>query len=476
MRKFAASTALTAIAMMVGASTAHADFWSDAGKAYEGVTIRGVSESTPPSNYVKDVLAPAFTEATGIKVEFEATSWDQMYDKAIKDMEANTGIYDFVYIEQDIVYSYLSRDFLVDLTKALADNPDLKAPTFNFDEFTSFIDYFKNDDGDVFGVPMEAFVKIYLYRKDLFGDQEAKDAFKAKYGYDLAPAITHQQYKDIADFFTQWGKDHDMELWGTTVQAHSGHPASWYEFFESWGPTFGVYNWGIDASNNYAASVANGGSMNGPKAKEALAYWLDLLNDAPPEATQSTWDEVAATFAAGRAAQGLVYGENAAWIAADDTKSNVVGNVGVALPPLSDGVMAEVEGGTGYIGYYDGGAFGIPHSSKNKEATLLFLQYIGQDEVQPGWAIAAPRITHTATYADPDVMKMDAELDGYYTLLKDKGPLFAGAPPYPFHAQVREATAPFFYEAIIGQLTADEALDKMAEAAEAELTKLGYRK
>ena len=41
---------------------------------------------------------------------------------------------------------------------------------------------------------------------------------------------------------------------------------------------------------------------------------------------------------------------------------------------------------------------------------------------------------------------MDAKLDGYYTLLSDKGKLFAGAPPYPFHAQVREATAPFFYE------------------------------
>ena len=184
----------------------YADFWSDAAKPYQGVTIRGVSESTPPSNYVKDVLAPEFTKATGINVEFEATSWDQMYDKAIKDMEANTGIYDFVYIEQDIVYSYLARDFLVDLTKSLADNPDLKAPTFNFDEFTSFIDYFKNDDGDVFGVPMEAFVKVYLYRKDLFGDPEVKDAFKAKYGYDLAPATTHQQYQDIADFFTPVGQ------------------------------------------------------------------------------------------------------------------------------------------------------------------------------------------------------------------------------------------------------------------------------
>ena len=115
--------------------------------------------------------------------------------------------------------------------------------------------------------------------------------------------------------------------------------------------------------------------------------------------------------------------------------------------------MEAAEAGKGYIGYYDGGAFGIPHSSKNKEAALLFLQYIGQPSVQPGWAVAAPRVTNTSTYDDPKVKEMDAKLDGYYTLLSDKGKLFAGAPPYPFHAQVREATAPFFYEAITGQLT-----------------------
>lgn len=471
-----ARVALAATSLLAMASVARADFWSDAGAPYKGVTIRGVSESTPPSNYVKEVIAPAFTKATGINVEFEATSWDQMYDKAIKDMEANTGIYDFVYIEQDIIYSYLSRDFLVDITKSLKDNPKLDAPDFKMDDFTSFINYFKNKDGDLFGVPMEAFVKIYLYRKDLFGDAKAKEAFKAKYGYDLAPAKTHEQYRDIAEFFTQWGKDNGQELWGTTVQAHSGHPSSWYEFFESWGPTFGVYNWGINADKNYAASVANGGSMNGPEAKAALEYWLGLLKFAPPESTQSTWDEVAATFAAGRAAQGLVYAENAAWIETNADKSKVVGNVGVALPPLSDGVMAAAESGKGYIGYYDGGAFGIPHSSKNKEAALLFLQYVGQPSVQPGWAIAAPRVTNTSTYDDPKVKEMDVKLDGYYTLLRTQGKLFAGAPPYPFHAQVREATAPFFYEAIIGQLQPQEALDKMAAAAEDELKKLGYRK
>lgn len=469
-------TALAAAALLTMFSAAKADFWSDAAAPYKGVTIRGVSESTPPSNYVKDVLGPAFTSATGINVEFEATSWDQMYDKAIKDMEAKTGIYDFVYIEQDIIYSYLARDFLVDITKALADDPKLAAPDFSVDKFTTFANYFKNDKGDLFGVPMEAFLKVYLYRKDLFDDPKAKEAFKAKYGYDLAPAKTHAQYRDIAEFFTQWGKDNNTELWGSTVQAHTGHPASWYEFFESWAPTFGLYNWGISPENNYAAAVDNGGSMNGPKAKAALEYWLGLLKFAPPESTSSTWDEVAATFAAGRAAQGLVYGENAAWIATNDSKSKIVGKVGVALPPLAEGVEAEAEGGKGYIGYYDGGAFGVPFSSKNQQAALLFLQYIGQPSVQADWAVAGSRITHTDTYDDPKVKAMDEKVDHYYTLMRDKGKLFAGAPPYPFHAQVREATAPFFYQAITGELNPSDALDKMAAAAEAELTKLGYRK
>ena len=113
---------------------------------------------------------------------------------------------------------------------------------------------------------MEAFVKPYLYRTDLFNDQAIKDAFKAQYGYDLAPATTHQQYQDIADFFTKYGKDNGMELWGTTVQGATGHSSSFYEFVETVAPTFGVYNWGIN-QENWKASVENGGEMNSDKAK-----------------------------------------------------------------------------------------------------------------------------------------------------------------------------------------------------------------
>ncbi|QHQ35112.1 extracellular solute-binding protein [Algicella marina] len=476
---FAYKLAGSALAITVAAGAAfadgHEDWWKQAAEPYQGVTLRGVTESSPPSLYIREVLAPQFEELTGIRVDVETTSWDQMFDKAIKDMEAGTGIYDMVYIEQDIIYSYLARDFLTDLTTLLGDNPDLQAPTYSEDNFTTFADYFKDDEGHLYGVPMEAFIKVYLYRKDLFEDADIQAAFKEKTGRDLAPATTHDEYAEIAQFFTDWGKENDMDLWGTTAQAHTGHVASWYEYFESIAPTFGVYNWGIDADNNYAASVENGGEMNSDTAKEALTWWLSMRDIAPPESVQSTWTEVGTTFGAGRAAQGLVYGENAGWIAADDTKSLVVGKVGVAMPPLADGILDEVEGGEGYVGYYDGGAFGLPTTSKQKEAAALFLQYIGQNEVQPDWAVAAPRVTNTATYDDPKVQEMNAELGGYYDMLKDKGYLFAGAPAYPFHAQVREATAPTFYKILTGDLGVSEGLDQMAAEAEAELTNLGYR-
>jgi len=464
------------IAMMAGAVPAWADFWSDAGAKLQGVTLHGVTESTPPSNYVKNVLAPQFTEKTGISVEIETTSWDQMYDKAIKDMEAGTGIYDMVYIEQDIIYAYLARNFLVDITKSLKDDPSIKSPDFDESNFTSFANYFKNADGDLFGLPMEAFIKVYLYRTDLFNDPEIQAAFKEKTGHDLKPATTHEEYTEIAEFFTEYGKEKGLDLWGTTAQAHTGHPASWYEFFESVAPTFGVYNWGINAADNYGATVEHGGQMNSDKAKAALKYWLHLRDIAPPESAASTWTEVASTFAAGRAAQGLVYGENAAWIATDPEQSRVVGNVGVALPPLEPGVLEDAESGKGYIGYYDGGAFGIPVTSKNKEAALLFLQYIGQDSVQGPWAVAGSRITNTATYDDPGVQELDKKLGGYFTMLRDDGKLFAGAPPYPFHAQVVQATNSTFYDILTGAIDPDAGLDKMAAQAEDELTNLGYRK
>jgi multiple sugar transport system substrate-binding protein len=451
-------------------------WYAKAAEPYKGVTITGVSESTPPSKYAAEVLGPAFEKMTGIKVQFEVTSWDQMYDKSIKDMAANTGIYDFVYTEQDIVYQYMVKNYLVDLNKMITDHPELVPAGFSWDNFVAFINYFRDPTTkDYMGVPMESFLKTYTYRKDLFDDPKIKDAFKAKYGYDIAPATTFQQYQDIADFFTQYGKDNNLELWGSTLQAHTGHASSFYEVFENIMPSWGVYNWGINL-DTWKACVANGGQMNSDRAKEALSFWVGLLKDAPPESTSSTWDEVAATMAAGRAAQGWVYGENVGWIDRDETRSKVVGKVAVALPPMYPGVLDDAKAGKGYVGYYDGGAYAIPYSSKNQTAAFLWLMYISEPAVQPGWALAGSRITLKSTLDDPQVQAVDAQMNGFFAFYKEYSPLFAGAPPFPMHSTLVTLGAPYVWKTITGELKPGDALDQMCAALETEMVKEGYGK
>jgi multiple sugar transport system substrate-binding protein len=474
MRNTLKALGLVVLLTLAGVALAQdTNWWTEAARPFVGTVLHGISESTPPSRHVSEVLARRFEELTGIRIVLELTSWDMMYTKSIADMEAGTGVYDFVYIEQDIIYAYLARNFLVDITQTLADNPNLVAPGVNFGDFTTFIDYFKDDRGHLFGVPMEAFVKPYLYRKDLFEDPEIQAAFRERFGYNLAPATTFAQYRDIAEFFTEWGREHRVALWGSTVQAHTGHPASTYEVLETIFPSFGIFNWGINM-DTMKATEADGGMLNSDRAKEALAFWVGMLEFAPPESVTSTWDEVAATFAAGRAAQGWVYGENTVWVATDPARSLVVGKVGVALPPTYEGVMADAEARRGYIGYYDGGAFGVPHSSRNKEAALLWLQFLALADIQTDWAMAGGRITHTATFDDPRIVELDAKVGGYFTLMRDKGHLFAGAPPFPFHAPVREVIDAYIRKAITGELTAEEALDQAAVAVNEELVRLGF--
>ena len=457
------------------ASSSAENFWTDAALPFQGATLHGISENSQPSLYVRDVLAPRFAQETGIDVQLRISNINE-----IEQIIENDGVgpdgnrYDFVYVEQDVIYGYLEQRNLSNLSQLLAENPQLAAPTFVLEDFTDFINAFVEPaSGDLYGMPIEAFIKVYLYRTDLFGDPALQAAFEDEYHYPLAPAVTFEQYRHIAKFFTAYGRENDLDLWGTSLQATTTEIASFYEFFETIAPSFGLYNWDIDLET-HRASERTGGRLNSAQAVAALTYWLDLLPYAPPDASDSDWNDVAAAFAAGRVAQGWVYGENVAWIATDGERSRVVGKVGVALPPTAPGVMEDATVGAGYLGYYDGAAFGIPVGSQNKEAALLWLEYLAQPAIQPEWAANSSRVVHLSTFDDPLIREQDQRLNGYYTLMKKQGALFSGAPPFPFHVQVRDIIAPYIQAAIAGELTPQQALDAAAEAVDAELVRLGY--
>ena len=436
---------------------------------YAGFVLHGITENSPPSIYIRDVLAPAFERETGIRIDLTISD-NVSIEQAIA---RGGGEYDFAYLEQDVIYGYLEDELLIDLTQMLTDNPNLISPAFNLMDFTDFIDEFKDPATDhLFGVPIEAFIKVYAYRTDLFEDPAIRAEFEAQYHYPLAPAITFEQYHDIAAFFTDYGRRNGLDLWGTSLQATTDHVASFYEFIETIAPTFGVYNWGVNLETGHATSD-NGGALDSDAAKDALRFWIDLLQFAPPDADKSTWSDVADAFAEGRVAQGWLYGEYVATLATDPQQSAIVDHLGVTLPPTAPGVAEDALVGEGYIGYYDGAAFGIPKNSSQAGPALLWLQYLGQSAVQPEWAVETSRVVHLSTFDDPLVRAQDQRLQGYFTLVKKQGNLFAGAPPFPFHSELRDVITSYIQQAIRGDVTPEAALDQAALAADELLAELG---
>ena len=182
-------------------------------------------------------------------------------------------------------------------------------------------------DGKVIAQTVDGDVHTGSYRKDLFGELEEKEAFKAKYGYDLAAPVTWKQYYDIAEFFIR----PDRNLWGTAEAFARGGQQFWFLFSHA---------------AAYANHPQNPGSMFfDPETMDAQvsnAGWLRGIEDyirsakhAPPGAL--AWDSgaIRTAFAGGQVAMNFDWGDTGT-IGADPRQSRVAGNVGSFVLPGSD--------------------------------------------------------------------------------------------------------------------------------------------
>ena len=437
--------------------------YKEAAKPYKGVTLRVVTENTPPAVALKEEMVPKFEEETGIHVEWEAVSWGDMYAKEISDLEAGSGVYDAIYIEQDIIYTYMGRGWLTDLTHFGDTHPELVDPNFDPDDFTSFGDAFKDPTtGHFYAYPYEAFLKTYWYREDMYEELGVK------------PAETWDEFIELSKKFYEWGKDKEPRVYGCGFQM-IGITLP-YLFVEGFFPPHGVYTWGINLAK-MRASVEKGGTLNSDRAVKAFEDFFELLELAPPEVKTFSWGGNVDAMAAGRTPHGpCEYSESAGAA----LRKNPDLRIRCALPPLEPFVKEEVMARAktdywkAYVNYYDGGAFGIPYCSKNKEAAYLFVQYMTGKE--------GSMVTATRSFAPTRKSVLDelvgSDLDkktGYFSLVKEKDWMYAPAPPFREHKLLIER----FYDKWIHKIVAKEVgikegLDQMAAEIDEMLEALGY--
>ncbi|UCB46818.1 MAG: extracellular solute-binding protein [Spirochaetota bacterium] len=183
-----------------GAITALASEKEEAGAERErGTVVIGVEAGTIHELFQK--FEPEIERDLGVEIEFKTWPLYQSYETLMLMLTSGEAAIDLT--------TFLPRwmgdcgIYFTDLSKL----GDFKKD-FQVDQIVSgFREPYMLYKGKWIGVPFDGDTLVLIYRRDYMEDPKEKAAFKAKYGYELAPPKTGDQYNDIAEFFTRPDED-----------------------------------------------------------------------------------------------------------------------------------------------------------------------------------------------------------------------------------------------------------------------------
>ena len=146
----------------------------------------------------KQFTGPEFEQLTGVKVNVVELPNEEIYPKTILEHQAGTGAYDAVLMSPAWLADLVANGAIVPLDPYI-EKYGVKS---EFDDINPAFKDWMSYEGKIYGLVVDGDVLVTYYRKDLFADPDNQTAFKAKYGYDLAPPKNYQQFGDIACFLT----------------------------------------------------------------------------------------------------------------------------------------------------------------------------------------------------------------------------------------------------------------------------------
>lgn len=308
-------------------------------------------------------------------------------------------------------------------------------------------------DGRLVQLPRHSDVSNLYYIKSLYEDADNQSSFKAENGYDLAPPETWAQVADQAKFFAN-----PPDFYGTQyVGKDEAITGRFYEMLVAEGGQLFTEGWEPD--------------FNSEAGVRALNWFVDLYNSnaVPRGVPNYLWDDTGLGFASGTVAINLDWGGWSAFFN-DPENSKVAGDVGLIRAPQGSSGLR-----TGWSGSH---SFSITETCDNKEAAASFVTFLTDHDRQMIEARMGILPTRTQVWDDA---KAEFETEGktfmvevfetYATSMAED----AFTPPLiPEWIEVSNALWPRLQAAIVGDMTAQEALDEAAEEAREIMEDAGY--
>lgn len=212
-------------------------------------------------------VADLYEEETGTKVTLVELPYDGLYDRI--STELSSGQVSFDVAALDAIWLTAFADGVTPLD-------DLMTDEVQADLFPGLVSE-AQVDGTFVGVPVWTNSEILFYRTDLLEDPKEQADFQAKYGYELAPPTTWEEYRDVAEFFTRdTDGDGQTDLYGTDVKG--AVETEWLATVSQAGEEQMV----LDASSGDV-------TIDSAEHLEALDWYTSLLPFAPSGAAQLDW-------------------------------------------------------------------------------------------------------------------------------------------------------------------------------------------
>ena len=372
-----------------------------------------------------------YEKQTGVHIQIAEFPYANLFEKELLDLNARTGAYDLIMLDDPWFPRFASKQFLSDLTPFLQKRGQT-GPDSDFVETSIALCRYPYQTGALYALPYVGNSQLFFYRKDLFDKYSLKEP--NSWSDVLAAAKTIQEKE------SQGGK-----VYGYVMRAAQGNAA-----VADFMPIFWAFGGEMFDSAGKPA-------VNTPEGIAALKFMLELGQFSPPGYASFNADEVGAHLLQSTAAMSINW---PAWIGSfsDPAKSKVTGKMAfTTLPGAAKSGQAEI--GNWLIA--------VPKDSQNAEAALDFLL----------WATSAQQMKQSAQRANPPTRKslfQDPELVSKFPSYPEQLKSLETSRPRPRTPQwneIENAFGIFLSKANSGELSPEEAMNQ----ANAEIEKIIQR-
>ncbi|MGQ9474206.1 MAG: ABC transporter substrate-binding protein [Candidatus Caldatribacteriaceae bacterium] len=376
--------------------------------------------------------AEIYEKESGNKVVIVESPHKDLYAKALTDLIVSAQSYDAFQFLYTQLATFVAGGFIQPIDNYIK---KYDAETLFGDIIPSMREMYTRWGGKTYAFVYDGDTHSYYYRKDLFDDPQVQADFKARFGYDLRPAETWEEYLDISKFFYET----DYVPYGDSELAQRGRMYLWWanRFFGYGGEWF-------DEEGRPA--------INSEAGIKALENFKEGIKYCPPGVLNFEFSEQQEAWLSGSIPHFVQWGD--AWLDGQlSPASKVKGKIGIKLPP------------NGVVCLATGWAYAIPFNAKNPEEAFQYLRIMtfGENSVwavtQPGSGVQ-PYLAKTH-FGNPEVTNALGEefLKGYMECIAKGKPDLR----LPYAAEFVDILDLYLSKALAGEIGSKEALDAVAE-------------